>query len=106
MTGWPPGYLDLLKQRMTEDAVQVWASYLGRRGGDYPDCNLLFNGDFESPPTGAALDWRITAVGGAETAREDQGAGSGQWSLHVWFQGSENLNYRHAAQTVCARTGE
>jgi hypothetical protein len=28
-------YLDLLlKQRMTEDAVEVWASYLGRRRGD------------------------------------------------------------------------
>ena len=100
-------YLDLLlKQRMTEEAVPVWASYLGSRRGDYPDSNLLFNGDFESPLTGAALDWRITAVRGAETAREDQGARSGQWSLHISFQGSEDLSYRHAAQTVCARTGE
>jgi hypothetical protein len=40
-------YLDLLlKQRMTEDAVQFWASYLGRLRGDYPDSNVLFNGDF------------------------------------------------------------
>ena len=38
-------YLDLLlKQRMTEHAVEVWASYLGRRRGDYPDSNSLFNG--------------------------------------------------------------
>jgi len=28
----------------------------------------LFNGDFENAPTGGALDWRITAVRGAETA--------------------------------------
>ena len=69
MTGWPPGTSDLLlKQRMTEDAVQVWASYLGRRRGDYPNSNLLFNGDFENAPTGGALDWRITAVRGAEAA--------------------------------------
>jgi hypothetical protein len=66
----------------------------------------LFNGDFENAPTGAALDWRITAVRGAETARDDQGARSGQWSLHISFQGAENSSYRHTAQTVCARTGE
>jgi tetratricopeptide (TPR) repeat protein len=105
--GLAAGYLDLLlKQRMTEEAVQVWVSYLGSRRGDYPESNLLFNGDFESPPTGAALDWRITAVPGAVMAMEDQGARSGRWSLHISFQGSENLSYRHAAQTVCVRTGE
>jgi hypothetical protein len=38
----------------------------------------LFNGDFENAPTGGALDWRITAVRGAETARDGQGARSGQ----------------------------
>ena len=43
---------------------------------------------------------------GAETEREDQGARGGQWSLHISFQGAENLSYRHAAQTVCAGTGE
>jgi hypothetical protein len=105
--GLAAAYLDLLlKERMTENAVQVWASYLGSRRGDYPDSNLLFNGDFESPPTGAALDWRITAVRGAEAARDDQDARNGKWSLHISFQGSKNLNYQHAAQTVCARTGE
>jgi len=48
----------------------------------------------------------VSGKRGAETAREAQGARSGQWSLHVSFQGSENVNYRHAAQAVCARTGE
>lgn len=57
MTGWPLGILDLLlKQRMTVHTVQVWASYLGGRWGDCPDSNILFNGDFENTPTGAALD--------------------------------------------------
>jgi hypothetical protein len=73
-------YLDLLlKQRMTEHAVQVWASYRGGRRGDYPDSNILFNGDFENPPTGAALDWRIAA------ARDEQCTCCGQSSLHVSF---------------------
>ena len=100
-------YLDLLlKQGMTKEAVAVWAAYLGRRRGDYPESNLLFNGDFESPPSGAALDWRITAMRGVETAREDGGARSGRWSLHISFQGEENLSYGQAAQTVCAGAGE
>jgi tetratricopeptide (TPR) repeat protein len=100
-------YLDLLlKQRMTEEAVRVWASYLGGRRGDYPDSNVLFNGDFESAPTGAALDWRITAAAGAVTGREDEGARSGRWSLHISFQGLENVSYRNTAQTACVRAGE
>ena len=49
--GLAADYLDLLRKlRMAEDAVQVWASYLGRRRGDYPNSNLLFNGDFENAP--------------------------------------------------------
>ena len=107
MTGWRPStWTCFSKRRMTEEAVRVWASYLGGRRADYPDSNVLFNGDFESAPTGAALDWRITAAAGAVTGREDEGARSGRWSLHISFQGLENVSYRHTAQTACVRAGE
>lgn len=81
-------YLDLLlKQRMTEHAVEVRALDLGRRRDDYPDSNLLFNGDFQNPPTDAALDWRITAVRGAETARDEQCARRGRSSILIRARG-------------------
>src|ERR1039457_1945440 len=36
----------------------------------------------------------------------DEGASSGRWSLHISFQGLENVTYRNAAQTACVRAGE
>jgi hypothetical protein len=43
-------HLDLLlKQRMTEDAVQVWASYLGRRRGDCPGFQYFVQRRFREP---------------------------------------------------------
>jgi hypothetical protein len=51
--------------------------YLAGRRSDYPDSNVLFNGDFERPPSGAAPDWRNTAAPGAVTAREDEREAAG-----------------------------
>jgi hypothetical protein len=100
-------YLDfLLRHREFGEAVKVWASYLAARRGDYPDRNLIFNGDFENEPTGAALDWRITAIPGVDTDRDGNHARSGSYSLHIVFHGTENVDYRHTAQIVCVRPGE
>jgi hypothetical protein len=101
------GYLDfLLRHRKSGEAVKVWASYLAARRGDYPDPNLIFNGDFENKPTGAALDWRITPIPGVDTDRDGRCARNGAYSLHMAFHGTENVDYRHTAQTVCVRPGE
>jgi hypothetical protein len=100
-------YLDfLLRHKECGEAVKVWASYLAARRGDYPSPNLIFNGDFETQPTGAALDWRITAIPGVDTGRDEHSARNGGYSLHIAFHGAENLNYHHTAQMVCVRPGE
>lgn len=100
-------YLDfLLRRGESGEAVQVWASYLGARRGDYPDLNLIFNGDFENEPSGAPLDWRTTVIPGVETGRDGHSARSGKYSLHIVFHGTENVNYSHTAQMVCVRPGE
>jgi hypothetical protein len=100
-------YVDLLlKHRMFARVMETWAAYEGGRGGDYPDSNLLFNGDFENEPTGAALDWKISEVSGAETFRDQSYAKSGKYSLHIVFRGVENVDYGHAVQVVCVRPGE
>jgi tetratricopeptide (TPR) repeat protein len=101
------GYLDfLLQHREFGEAVKVWASYLAARRGDYPNPNLIFNGDFENEPTGAALDWRIANNPGVDVNRDGHGARNGNYSLHMVFHGTENVNYGHTAQTVCIRPGK
>jgi hypothetical protein len=100
-------YLDFFVQHKEfDEAVNAWASYLGARRGDYPDPNLVFNGDFENEPTGAALDWRIGAIQGVDTTRDGHCARNGKYSLHIVFHGMENVNYYHTAQTVCVHTGD
>jgi hypothetical protein len=52
-------YLDLLlKQRMSEDVVQLWASYLGRRRGDCPGFQYFVQWRFREPADrrGAGLE--------------------------------------------------
>jgi hypothetical protein len=100
-------YLDfLLRHRESAEAVKAWALYLAARRGDYPDSNLIFNGDFETQPTGAALDWRITTTPAVDTDRDGNHASNGSYSLHIVFHGAENVNYHHTAQTVGVRPGE
>jgi hypothetical protein len=91
---------------MFTNAVETWAVYEAGRNADYPYPNLLFNGDFENEPTGAALDWKISEVSGAETSWDRSCARSGTNALHIVFQGTENVDYGHVVQTVCPRPGE
>ena len=94
-------YLDsLVGQRQASRAFKVWSEYLGKRGGDYPVPNRLFNGGFESEPTGAILDWRIQPVGQVTAARDSSLARQGRWSLRIQFAGDQNVAYAHVSQAV------
>jgi len=100
-------YLDyLLQHRESGEAAKVWASYLAVLRGDYPDRNLIVNGDFENQPTGAALDWRITAIPGVDAERDGHCARNGKYSLHIRFHGTDNVTYSDTARIVCVRPGE
>lgn len=95
-------YVDfLLAKRLDNDARRTWASYLGDRSGGFPARNLVFNGSFESDPTKAALDWRITPSDQFETTRDRTVSKSGNWSIRIQFHGSGNVNYDNLHQTVC-----
>ena len=95
----------LLKQQEYEVALQAWIQQLGKRVGDYPEGNGLFNSDFEAEPTGTVLDWKIRRVDGAEVERDSTVAKQGAWSLRVRFDGKVNLAYNHIAQKTIARPG-
>ncbi len=99
-------YVDFLIGRgQHRQAAQTWAGYLGNRRGDYPQSNLLFNGGFESDPTGAALDWRIGKLEGVEVRFDATPAKEGRRALRIAFPGTANLNYAHIGQSAYVRPG-
>ena len=99
-------YLDfLVKQREYHRGQQIWVAYLGERAGNYPDGNKVFNGGFESTPTGAIYDWRIERVKGVETTFDTDVRYSGTRSLKLHFSGMENIQYHHAAQSAYLEPG-
>ncbi len=89
----------LVRNRLYEHARQAWVAHLGSRRGDYPDRNLIYNGGFESEPTGALFDWRIEPSEVVETRRDTEVSKSGQASLKVQFHGTQNVAYENARQT-------
>ncbi len=94
-------YIDaLLKGHLYEQAQRDWAASLGADRGDFPDRNLLFNGDFEREPTGCALDWRILPSEGVETTRAKSLTKQGQWAISVRFVGLANVAYSNLEQLV------
>ncbi len=93
-------YLEfLVRNRLYDQARRAWVDHLGSRRGDYPDRNLLYNGDFESEPSGALFDWRIQPSETVETRRDTEVSKSGRASLRIQFHGTQNVAYENARQT-------
>lgn len=94
-------YLDfLIRSKSWDQARDTWASYLGDRQGDYLRPNLLFNGGFESEPTGSILDWRLVTSGEFETLRDLAIRREGKYSIRIRFFGKENVTYTGMSQVA------
>jgi hypothetical protein len=99
-------YTDFLVQNLDYDrAVSVRLSSLGGKRGDYLISNFLYNGGFESEPSGSIFDWRISRTAGVDAAFGSGIAHSGRRSLRIDFGGEANVNYRHARQDVILKPG-
>lgn len=88
----------LLTKRQYDLAADVWANYQISHEENYQKQNILFNGDFELPPTGCRLDWSVSQVSGAQVRFDAR-------SLRIIFAGTDNLNYSHVSQTAVVRPG-
>ena len=96
----------LYGDRRYEAAARSWAVYLGNRRNGYMESNWLFNGGFESDPSGTAFDWRMGNLNDdVEVALDGNMARSGARSLRVRFGGKENVTYSHTSQTALMTPG-
>ncbi len=90
----------LLRQRMFEQAHQVWFQQSGSNPSDG-----MFNGGFELEFSGSRLDWQVAQVQGVEVGRDDAVAKSGKFSLRAGFAGEENLDLINPLQTAVVQPG-
>jgi O-antigen ligase len=90
----------LFSGHLYQAAARSWALYLGERRGGYLQSDWLYNGDFETQPTGSSFDWRIEPRSGVAVARDANVAHEGKHSLRIRFDGKENIAFNQIAETV------
>jgi tetratricopeptide (TPR) repeat protein len=96
-------YIDLLLgDRRYAAAREDWKEFAGGPK-DAPD--VLFNGGFESDPSGVALDWRIQPSDQFETAIDNTVAHDGKRSLRIQFLAKSNVYYANLTQLVIVLPG-
>lgn len=95
----------LAGSRRIDEGVEVWVSALGRNSGDYMRPNRVFNGDFETAPSGAAFDWTLSAAAGVAYSWDTNERYAGQQSLRLDFAAQDNLSFNHVYQDVAVKPG-
>lgn len=99
-------YVDfLLTHRLAHDALTTWAHYAGDRSIGYLTSTFIYNGDFETEPSGSRLDWRIDAIEHVKVTRDSTIAHSGSSSLQLHFDGKENTDFHHVTQELVLDPG-
>jgi tetratricopeptide (TPR) repeat protein len=92
----------LIQAKEPRKASDVWSKWVGRSN----DSNLLLNSGFESEFRPSIFDWQLSTIPGVSAARDNSISHSGRWALHLIFDGTENPEYRHAAQSVFLEAGQ
>jgi hypothetical protein len=99
-------YVEFLqRQSFYEGAAEAWADAMRAQAPAYLISEFLFNGGFESEPSGTFFDWRVSPTPHVAVTRDSQVASSGKCSLRVRFDGQENVDYRGLSQRAFVRPG-
>ena len=99
-------YVDWLSSRHEYGlAAETWNRSVTAYDRTYLNPNLVFNGDFESPPFPSGLDWRFAETPGVTIKRDSTVAMSGSSSLKIEFDGKENINFNSIAHDVVVTPG-
>ena len=81
----------LVKSRHFDQAQNTWAGFTRAQ-------DLLFNGDFQTDPTGAVLDWNFRSSESVKVTREPG-------NLTLEFNGKENVAFESITHQVILRPG-
>jgi O-antigen ligase/tetratricopeptide (TPR) repeat protein len=95
----------LIRRKRYKAAAQAWAGFLGERRNGYLITNWIFNGDFESAPSGSPFDWKIEKTPGVQATFDPNAAHTGLYSLRLDFSGENNVSYDHVSQLLYASPG-
>jgi O-antigen ligase len=95
----------LILRKQYHAAAQAWAGYLGEHPDGYLITNCIFNGDFESAPSGSPFDWKIEKTPGVQATFDSNAAHTGSHSLRLDFSGENNVSYDHVSQLLYASPG-
>lgn len=95
----------LLQNNQPQAAAQAWGEYAAKLEKGYPECNRIFNGGFESKPTGSPFDWSIEQNPGVAIAIDSSTAHSGSHALRIDFDGTEKAASIGLRQTVFLKPG-
>lgn len=94
----------LVAEQRYPEAIRIWAAWLGKRAGEYPERNFVYNGRFEQEPAPCVFDWLSQPVDGAAVSRDGAG-GRGGAALRIDFAGTHNIDFRHVWQAVYLEPG-
>ena len=72
-------------------AAEIWKKY-------YPSPGLLYNGNFTAPVVGSGFGWQNVEIDGVIPDFTVDKAGNPM--LHLYFSGSDNLNFLHINQNI------
>ncbi len=97
-------FIELLRRNdRLEQAVAIWKKIFDSQ-------SLLHNGDFSSPLLHGGFGWRCwrnSRLQGVYWRIEKRFAGVNEPpSMHIWFDGSTNINFAHFSQVVALQPGK
>ena len=92
------------------DAVKVWEEHVASNRAFYrkpanPESSWIDNGSFEADWRGGAFDWNDVPVAGVATAIDRKVVHSGQKSLRLTVDSSDNLDYHQFFQRTWLEPG-
>jgi tetratricopeptide (TPR) repeat protein len=95
----------LIRAGHLDAADIVWLPFATRHDSRYRKPNEIFNGDFELPPAGSALDWTTTAPEGVQLTWATGESHTGRVALKLDFHAQDNLAFNHVYQQVIVQPG-